>query len=228
MIKCEKLSKVYDGFVALNEIDLEIGKGKIVGLLGANGSGKTTLIKLINGLLSPTAGSALVDGEKPGLESKKVISYLPENGFLDLNMRVDETVNYFTDFFADFDPEKAVLLLEQMEIDRKAKLKKLSKGMREKVSLILIISRRASYYILDEPIGGVDPAARDRILDTILNNFNEDATVIISTHLIADVERILDEVIFINKGKILLHEDADKLRTQRKKSIDAIFREEFK
>ncbi|MDR1629318.1 MAG: ABC transporter ATP-binding protein [Oscillospiraceae bacterium] len=228
MIECANLGKFYNGVVALEGVNLTIGRGKIIGLLGENGSGKTTLIKLINGLLSPSTGSVAIDGKAPGVESKKIISYLPENAFLDSDMRVREAVGYYADFFADFDREKAGRVLREMEIDPKKKIKNLSKGMKEKLSLTLVISRNAGCYILDEPIAGVDPAARDRILDTILNNFNENATVLVSTHLIADIERILDEVVFIHHGKIVLHEDADALRTRRGKSIDAIFREDFR
>lgn len=228
MIECANLGKTYNGIAALEGVNLSIGRGKIIGLLGENGSGKTTLIKLINGLLSPSVGNVAIDGNPPGVESKKIISYLPENAFLDPDMRVREAIKYYADFFEDFDSEKATRILGEMGIDATKKIKNLSKGMKEKLSLTLVISRNAGCYILDEPIAGVDPAARDRILDTILNNFNENATVIISTHLIADIERILDEVVFIHHGKIVLHEDADELRTKRKKSIDAIFREDFR
>lgn len=228
MIKCLNLSKNYGEVKALSDVNIEFTKGKIIGLLGSNGSGKTTLIKLITGLLVPSGGEVLINGKKIGIASKNVIAYLPENSFLDLNMKVSEAVKYFSDFFSDFDSDKANRLLETLKIPKHFKLKSLSKGTKEKVQLILTISRKAQFYILDEPIGGVDPAARDNIIDTILTNFNEDAAVIISTHLISDVERILDEVVFIKEGKILLHTDADKLRQEKGKSIDNIFREEFK
>lgn len=228
MIEIKNVTKTFNELKAIDNVSLKIEKGKIIGLLGSNGSGKTTLIKLITGLLTPNEGSVLIDGNKPGVESKTVISYLSENNALDLGMRIIEILNYYQDFFQDFDREKAIKLLNSFEIDLNKKLRNLSKGTKEKVQLVLTISRRANYYILDEPIGGVDPAARDHILDTILTNFNEDASVILSTHLISDIEKILDEVIFISKGKITLQEDAEKLREERNKSIDMIFREDFK
>ena len=190
--------------------------------------GKTTIIKLINGLLKPNSGEVLVNGNEPSLESKRVISYLPENNSLDLSMKVKEIIELFSDFYKDFDEGKAKKLFNDFKIDINSRLKNMSKGTKEKVQLVLAISRKADIYILDEPISGVDPATRDSILDTILSNFNENATLLISTHLISDVERILDEVIFVNDGKILLHEDADKLRKEKNKSIDQIFREVFK
>jgi len=228
MIETKNLTKKYSNFTALKDANLKIEKGKIIGLLGSNGSGKTTLIKLMAGLLSPTDGSITIDGNVPGVDTKKIVSYLPENNSLDLDMDVKSILNYYGDFFEDFNRKKAINLLENFDIKLERKMRSLSKGMKEKVQLVLCISRDAKYYILDEPIGGVDPAARDNILDTILNNFHKDATVIISTHLISDIERVLDEVIFINKGKIVLHEDADALREKRNSSIDAIFREDFK
>jgi len=228
MIEIKNVTKTFNELKAIDNVSLKIEKGKIIGLLGSNGSGKTTLIKLITGLLTPNEGSVLIDGNKPGVESKTVISYLSENNALDLGMRIIEILNYYQDFFQDFDREKAIKLLNSFDIDLNKKLRNLSKGTKEKVQLVLTISRRANYYILDEPIGGVDPAARDHILDTILTNFNEDASVILSTHLISDIEKILDEVIFISKGKITLQEDAEKLREERNKSIDMIFREDFK
>jgi len=228
MIEIKNVTKTFNELKAIDNVSLKIEKGKIIGLLGSNGSGKTTLIKLITGLLTPNEGSVLIDGNKPGVESKTVISYLSENNALDLGMKIIEILNYYQDFFQDFDREKAIKLLNSFDIDLNKKLRNLSKGTKEKVQLVLTISRRANYYILDEPIGGVDPAARDHILDTILTNFNEDASVIISTHLISDIEKILDEVIFISKGKITLQEDAEKLREERNKSIDMIFREDFK
>ena len=186
------------------------------------------LIKLINYLLTPTSGEVLVNGKSVGVESKKIISYLPERTYLDKSMSVDQVIEYFDDFYKDFSVTKARKLLKELDLDTTQKLSKMSKGMQEKVQLVLVMSRKADLYILDEPLGGVDPATRDYILDTILNNFNEDASVIISTHLIADIERILDEVIFIDKGKIILQSNADELRTKEKGSIDEIFRRMFK
>ena len=228
MIVCENLSKTFGEVKALQDVNLKIEKGKIIGLLGTNGSGKTTLLKLIIGLLEPSSGNIKINSQKVGVETKKVIAYLPENNALDLSLSVKELIQYFADFYIDFNKEKAEKLLKKLEINQKSKLKNLSKGTKEKVQLVLTISRNADFYILDEPISGVDPAARDHILDTILSNFNKDASVIMSTHLISDIERILDEVIFMNKGKIILQGEADPLREERGKSIDQIFREEFK
>lgn len=216
------------GKEALQNVDLVIPKGKIIGLLGRNGSGKTTLIKLINDLLVPTSGEVLINGEEPGVNSKKIISYLPERSYLDKTMTVKETFKYFSEFYDNFDIKKAETLLKDLDLDVNQKLSKMSKGMKEKVQLILVMSRKADLYILDEPLGGVDPATRDYILDTILSNFNEGASVIISTHLIADIERILDEVIFIDKGKICLVSSTDELRSEENASIDEIFRRRFK
>lgn len=222
------LEKDFDNKKVLKDINLNIGPGKIIGLLGKNGMGKTTLIKLINDLLTPTSGEVLVDGKKVGIESKKKISYLPERVFLNTQMKVEEILNYYNDFYDDFDIKKAKKLLKDLDLDLHQNLTKMSKGMQEKVCLVLVMSRKAELYILDEPLGGVDPATRDYILDTILNNFAENASVIISTHLISDIEKILDEVIFIDKGKIILHEDVDKLRAKEDASIDEIFRRMFK
>lgn len=227
-IEIKNLSKVYDKKIALKDVNLNITGGKIVGLLGKNGAGKTTLIKLINDLLTPTEGEILVNGKKVGVESKKVISYLPEKTYLNRQMKVSEVLEYFNDFYQNFDIKKAKKLLKDLDLDIDLQLSKMSKGMQEKVQLVLVMSRNADFYILDEPLGGVDPATRDYILDTILSNFNENAGVIISTHLISDIERILDEVIFIDKGKIVLESDADKLRNKEKASIDEIFRRMFK
>ena len=214
LLECKNLSKFYDEKEALKDINLKISRGKIIGLLGKNGSGKTTLIKLINDLLVPTSGEVLVNGEKPGVESKKVISYLPERTYLDKDMKVKQVIKYFEEFYDNFNADTARKLLKDLDLDEEQKLSKMSKGMQEKVQLILVMSRKADLYILDEPLGGVDPATRDYILDTILSNFNEGASVIISTHLIADIERILDEVIFIDKGKIILTSPADELRNK--------------
>ena len=228
LVSIKDVSKKYEKKAVLKDINLDIPSGKIIGLLGKNGAGKTTLIKLINDLLTPDSGEILVNGNKIGVESKKVISYLPERTYLNKQMRVSEVLEYFSDFYDNFDIKKAKKLLKDLDLDINQKLSKMSKGMQEKVQLVLVMSRNADLYILDEPLGGVDPATRDYILDTILSNFNEGASVIISTHLISDIERILDEVIFIDKGKIILQEDADKLRKKEKASIDEVFRRMFK
>ncbi len=228
LLECIHIYKDYDKKQVLKDINLKIPRGKIIGLLGKNGMGKTTLIKLINDLLTPTSGKVLVNGKNIGNESKKIISYLPEQTYLDKSMTIKQTLEYFTDFYDNFDIEKAKRLIKDLDLEIDTKISKMSKGMQEKLQLILVMSRNAELYILDEPLGGVDPATRDYILDTILNNFNEDASVIISTHLISDIERILDEVIFIDKGKIILSTDADKLREKEKGSIDEIFRRMFK
>ena len=228
LLECIHLSKEFDNKKILNDINFKIPRGKIVGLLGKNGTGKSTLIKLINNLLTPTSGEILINGKNPGVESKRLISYLPERTYLDKGMVVKDVVKFFDTFYDDFDSEKAYKLLNVLELDKDMKLTKMSKGMQEKVQLILVMSRKADLYILDEPLGGVDPATRDYILDTILSNFNEGASVIISTHLIADIERILDEVIFIDKGKIVLTGSADEIRKKEKTSIDEVFRRMFK
>ena len=228
IIECINLSKRYGKNSALNNINISIEKGRIVGLLGSNGSGKTTLIKLINNLLEPTSGNILINDKKPGIESKKIISYLPERNYLDVNYTLNQYLKYFKDFYDDFDMEKALNMIAVMKINPSQQIKTLSKGNIEKVQLALVMSRNADIYILDEPIGGVDPAARDFIIETILSNFNEESTLIISTHLIADIESILDEVIFINDGEILLQKDADEIRSENNLSIDKFFREEFK
>ena len=228
LVKFVNVNKQFGNKKILKDINLTIPKGKIIGLLGKNGTGKSTLIKLINDLLTPTSGEVLVNGKPVGVESKKIISFLPERTYWDKSMTVEQVMTYFEDFYKDFSSKKAKELLKDLDLDVTQKLSKMSKGMQEKVQLVLVMSRKADLYILDEPLGGVDPATRDYILDTILNNFNEDATVIISTHLIADIERILDEVIFIDKGKIILQSDADELRKKEKESIDEIFRRMFK
>lgn len=228
LLSIKHLYKDYGTKKVLKDINLDISKGKIIGLLGKNGTGKTTLIKLINDLLTPSSGEILINGKKPGIDSKKVISYLPERTYLNKQMKVSEVIDYFSDFYEDFDKDKALKLLIDLDLDVNQRLAKMSKGMQEKVQLILVMSRRAELYILDEPLGGVDPATRDYILDTILNNFNENASVIISTHLISDIERILDEVIFIDKGSIVLQSECDALRKKEKSSIDEIFRRMFK
>lgn len=228
LLECRNLCKSFDKKEVLKDITFTVENGKIVGLLGKNGQGKTTLIKLINDLLTPTGGEILINGRKPGIESKKIISYLPERTYLDKDMTVTDIIKYFSEFYENFNEEKALKLFEDLDLDIHQKLAKMSKGMLEKVQLILVMSREAQLYILDEPLGGVDPATRDYILDTILSNFNENASVIISTHLISDIERILDDVIFINKGEIVLTSPADTLRNKESASIDEIFRRLFK
>ncbi len=228
LLECKHVYKSFDKKEVLKDINLKIPKGKIIGLLGKNGMGKTTLIKLINDLLTPTSGEILINGKEIGIDSKKIISYLPERTYLDKSMTIKQTFKFFSEFYDDFDIEKAKRLIEDLDLEIDTKISKMSKGMQEKLQLILVMSRNAELYILDEPLGGVDPATRDYILDTILNNFNEKASVLISTHLIGDIERILDEVIFIDKGKIILSSDADKLREKEKGSIDEIFRRMFK
>ncbi|MBQ2946505.1 MAG: ATP-binding cassette domain-containing protein [Bacilli bacterium] len=228
LLECKNVCKNYGAKQALKNVDLIIPKGKIIGLLGKNGSGKTTLIKLINDLLVPTSGEILINGMSIGVQSKKIISYLPERTYLDKTMKVIDVINYFEEFYDNFDSNKAKKLIKDLDLDLDGKLSNMSKGMQEKVQLVLVMSRCADLYILDEPLGGVDPATRDYILDTILSNFNEGASVIISTHLISDIERILDEVIFIDKGKIILTSDTDSLREKENTSIDEIFRRMFK
>ena len=225
ILKCTNLTKRYGFQTALNNINLSIGKRKIVGLLGPNGSGKTTLIKLANDLLKPTSGEILINFEKPGVESKKIISYLPDKNYLDNSQNINSIIRLFKDFYSDFNEEKALEMLADLKIDPKKRFKHLSKGNKEKVQLILVMSREAELYLLDEPIAGVDPVAREYILDTIIKNYNRKGTIIISTHLITDVERVLDEVIFINSGNIILHESVEEIRAKHNKSIDEYFRE---
>ncbi len=228
IVECKNLSKAYGKKTALSHINLALESGHIIGLLGPNGSGKTTLIKLLNGLLTPSEGELYI-GENPvGVESKKIVSYLPDQTYLNGNLKVREIIRYFKDFYADFDEDRAYDMLEKLKIQPEHKLKTMSKGTKEKVQLILVMSRRAKLYILDEPIAGVDPAARDYILDTILSNYDEDATILISTHLISDIENILDNVIFIKDGQIVLTSSVDKIREEQQKSIDTLFREVFK
>ena len=228
LLECKNVCKSYGKNKVLKDVNLSLPSGKIIGLLGKNGSGKTTLIKAVNGLLSLDKGEILVDGKKVGVDSKKIISYLPERTYLDLHKNVKEIIDYFSDFYEDFDKDKAYKLLDKLNIKAEDKLTIMSKGMKEKVQLALVMSRKAKFYILDEPMGGVDPATRDYILDTILNNFSEGSTILMSTHLISDIERVLDEVVFIDEGKIIRYEDADKLRDESGKSIDEVFREEFR
>ena len=228
LLECKHLCKEFDNKQILKDINLKIPRGKIIGLLGKNGTGKTTLIKLMNDLLTPSSGEILINGEKPGVKSKEIIAYLPERTYLDRAMTIKQAIKYFEEFYKNFDREKAIKLLKDLDLDIDKKISKMSKGMQEKLQLILVMSRSAELYILDEPLGGVDPATRDYILDTILSNFNEGASVIISTHLIADIERILDKVIFMDKGEINVTSSADELRNKENASIDEIFRRYFK
>ena len=228
ILECSGLTKKYGSRTALNHVDLKLESGRIIGLLGPNGSGKSTLIKLINSLLSPTDGSLRINGHEPGLETKKIVSYLPERSYLDENQKVSTYLSYFKDFYEDFDTVRAMDMLRRLNIDPALRIKTLSKGTQEKVQLILVMSRRAQLYCLDEPIAGVDPAARDYILATIINNYSEDASILISTHLIADVENILDEVVFIRDGQICMQAQVDEVRLKQGLSIDSLFREVFK
>lgn len=228
ILQCTNLCKSYGKKQALNNLNLSLTKGKIIGLLGPNGSGKTTFIKILNGLLTPTSGEAVIDGKNMGIESKKIVSYLPDCVSLPEWMKINELVNFYKNFYEDFNSEKAYIMLENLKIDPDDKFKTLSKGNKEKVQLILVMSREAKLYLLDEPMGGVDPATRDYILNTIISNYSENSTVIISTHLIADVEKILDEVLFINNGKIVIQDTVDNIRDNQGKSIDTLFREVFR
>ena len=228
ILECKDLTKKYGKFTALDHINLSLEGGHIVGLLGPNGSGKTTLIKIINGLLTPSSGEITVNGNRIGVESKKVISYLPDHTYLNKGMRVRDIIDYFEDFYADFDTKRAYDMLAKLSINPSDKLKTMSKGTKEKVQLILVMSRHADLYVLDEPIAGVDPAARDYILNTILSNYDENATILISTHLIADIENILDQIIFIQNGHIRLSSSVEEIREQNGKSVDALFREVFR
>jgi len=228
LLECKNLSKHYGKKEVLKNIDLVIPNGKIIGLLGKNGTGKTTLIKLINDLLTPDSGEILINNKKIGIESKNAISYLPERTYLDKDMTIKKVFKYFEEFYTNFDSQKAIKLLKDLNLDISTQISKMSKGMQEKLQLILVMSRNAELYILDEPLGGVDPATRDYILDTILSNFVDGSSVIISTHLISDIERILDEVIFMDKGEIILMSSADELRNKENSSIDEVFRRYFK
>ena len=229
ILTCEALTKCYEkDKTALDGAELHIQFGRIVGLLGPNGSGKTTLIKLANGLLQPTAGNIRIAGMVPGADTKAIVSYLPDADWLPDWMRVEQLVEMFRDFYTDFDPVKAGEMLKRLELDPRAKLKTLSKGNKEKVQLILAMSRDARLYLLDEPIGGVDPAARDYILSTILNHYSRDATIILSTHLIRDIEPVLDEAVFLKEGRVFAHREAEEIRETEGMSVDAYFREVFK
>ncbi len=228
LLECKNLTKQYGKYTALSNVSLQIDSGHIIGLLGPNGSGKTTLIKLIAGLLSPTSGELYIKEEPVGIGSKKLISYLPDHTYLNDWMKVKEIIRFFADFYEDFETERAYDMLSKLDIDPNRKLKTLSKGTKEKVQLILVMSRKADLYLLDEPIAGVDPAARDYILNTIISNYDENASILISTHLISDIENILDEVIFIKNGCIQMQTSVDDIRERDNKSVDALFREVFR
>lgn len=228
LLESNHLCKKFGSLMALQDINLRITRGKIIGLLGPNGSGKSTLIKIINGLMTPSSGELTVNGKTPGVETKKIVSYLPEHTYLNEWMKVYELLDYFEDFYEDFRRERAEQMLSNLRISIDDKLKNMSKGTKEKVQLILVMSRDADLYVLDEPIGGVDPAARDYILKTIIGNYNENATVLLSTHLISDIENILDEVIFLQYGQIRFHRSVDEIRSQEGKSIDQLFREVYR
>ena len=227
-IEIENLTKRFGDLTALDNINISLEKGQIVGLLGPNGSGKTTLIKILNGLLTPTEGSAKINGMEPGVGTKKVVAYLPDRNALPDYMTTDQLMDLYGDFFADFNRLKAESMVDDLGIDRKQQMKKMSKGTKEKLQLCLVMARDAEVYLLDEPIGGVDPATRDYILRTIISNYNEDAVVIISTHLIADIESVLDDVIFLKAGKVELHRSAEEIREETGESVDQLFREVFK
>lgn len=222
------LRKTFEGKPALDDVNVHLQSGKIYGLLGPNGSGKTTLIKLINGLLVPDRGEIYVDGHQPGPESKSLVSYLPDKLYFNTWMKVTDLLNYYADFYSDFDIQRATDMLKRLQIDVNKKMKNLSKGTKEKVQLILVMSRRAKLYVLDEPIGGVDPAARDYILETIITNYDPEASVLMSTHLISDIENVLDEVIFIQNGRIVMAAVVDEIREREGKSVDELFREVFR
>ena len=227
ILEYKSINKNFGDKQVLKDINLKIESGKIVGLLGKNGSGKSTLFKLANDLLSITSGDILIDGKHISVDTKKIVSYLPERSYLDSSMKVSDAINLFETFYEDFDREKAENLLLDLQLEKDMRLSKMSKGMKEKVQLVLVMSRRAKIYILDEPLGGVDPASRDYILKTIMQNFDKNATLFISTHMIADIESILDEIVLIDNGEIVLHEKADTIRKKEKTSIDEFFRRKF-
>ncbi len=228
LLRCDRLTKRYGNTVALSDVSFTLESGKIVGLLGPNGSGKTTLIKILNGLLTPTDGAVYVDGDLPGPKTRAKVAYLPDNIYLNSWMTVKQIVEYFQDFYEDFSAECAYEMLFRLNIAPNQRLKTLSKGNKEKVCLILVMSRQAKLYVLDEPIAGVDPAARDYVISTIINNYNPEATVLISTHLIADIEQVLDEVLFIHQGRVILQKTVDDIREENGKSVDELFREVFR
>lgn len=228
ILECRSLYKRYGPKPALNGINLTVGRGRIVGLLGPNGSGKSTLIKLINGLLTPSSGEVLIAGQRPSTQTKSLVSYLPERTYLNDWMRMQDMIAFFRDFYPDFRPQRAYEMLEHLHISPKDPIRTMSKGTKEKVQLILVMSRDASLYLLDEPIGGVDPAARDYILNTIIGNYNENSTILLSTHLIADIEPILDDIIFLGQGNVLMTSSVDAIREGQGKSVDGLFREVFR
>lgn len=228
LVTCEHLMKKYSNVNALNNINLTLPRGRIIGLLGPNGSGKSTLIKLIAGILTPTAGKVLINGEEPGVASKEAVAYLPDCMTLNDYMSIGQLVDFFADFYSNFNKDKAYDMLARLNLDLKKKFKTLSKGTKEKVQLVLTMSREADLYLLDEPIGGVDPAARDYILETIITNYSENATILISTHLITDIENILDDAIFINRGNIALFASVEDIRNNYHTSVDGYFREVYK
>lgn len=228
LLKCVNLTKKYQSFTALSDVNLTLERGKIIGLLGPNGSGKTTLIKLMNGLLVPSSGKILINDMEPGIETKKVVSYLPDKNYLNQWMKVKDLVGLFSDFYKDFEENKAFEMLSRLQINPEQRLKTLSKGTKEKVQLILVMSRKAELYCLDEPIGGVDPASREYILNTIINNYSENATVLISTHLIADIENVLDDFIFLQNGRVTFASSVEAVRINQGKSVDKLFREVFR
>ena len=227
-IEISNLTKKFGDLTALDDVTVSLEQGQIVGLLGPNGSGKTTLIKILNGLLQPTSGGVTINGIAPGVETKKVVAYLPDRNALPDYMTASQLMDIYEDFFEDFDRLKAEAMVDDLGIDRKQTMKKMSKGTKEKLQLCLVMARQAEVYLLDEPIGGVDPATRDYILRTIISNYNEDAVVLISTHLIADVETVLDDVVFLKEGRIVLHKAADEIREEKGESVDKLFREVFK
>lgn len=228
ILECQGLSKKYGNFYALQNFNITLERGQIIGLLGPNGSGKTTLIKMINGLLTTTEGTVKIDGLEPSPATKRIVSYLPERTYLNDWMKVTDIITYFSDFYDNFQTERAYEMLSHLEIDPNKRLRTMSKGTKEKVQLILVMSRDADLYILDEPIAGVDPAARDYILNTIITNYNENATILLSTHLISDIENILDRVIFVRNGQLVLNKSVDEVRMEHGKSVDALFREVFR
>lgn len=228
LLRCENLVKKYGNTLALDGVNITLSSGKIIGLLGPNGSGKTTFIKILNGLLTPTSGTVQIDGNQPGVQTKRIVAYLPDNIYLNSWMTIKQIVNYFADFYEDFRSDLAYEMMSRLGISPEMRLKALSKGNKEKVCLILVMSRNARMYILDEPIAGVDPAARDYVISTIINNYNPDSTVLISTHLISDIEQVLDEVIFLKNGKVVLQQTVDEIRTQHGMSVDQLFREVFR
>lgn len=228
LLQCNALTKIYGSHCALENVSFSLEKGQIVGLLGPNGSGKTTFIKILNGLLTPSSGELLIHGSKPSAATKKVVSYLPDRTYLDMNKTTEQTIDLFKDFYSDFDEKRAYKMLVELKIDPFIPLKNFSKGTKEKVQLILVMSRNADLYVLDEPIGGVDPASRDYIISTIINNYNPEATVIISTHLITDIENILDRVLFLQNGRIVLNSTVDEVREDKEQSINDLFKEVFR